>query len=239
MEIKNEVERLKTNTDKNFNLSVIFVTLILFVYCYFGSFSFFENTFHVEDIDYWKIIYHNMMPFVLFFLLGMIYTRCIMKVRLKDIGLRLGDWKLGLKLMGLATIIVPLCALSTLLDKSMVATYPLVDFHTYSSWWQIGLYFLSYIMYYIGWEYLFRGILLSGTREKIGIIGAILLTTLISSLIHTSIAGFGKPMIETLSAIPAGLIFGYITDKTNSIYYSLYIHALVGILTDLFIFLIV
>lgn len=239
MEIKNEVERLKTNTDKNFNLSVIFVTLILFVYCYFGSFSFFENTFYVEDIDYWKIIYHNMMPFVLFFLLGMIYTRCIMKVRFKDIGLRPGDWKLGLKLMGLATIIVPLCALSTLLDKSMVATYPLVDFHTYSSWWQIGLYFLSYIMYYIGWEYLFRGILLSGTREKIGVIGAILLTTLISSLIHTSIAGFGKPMIETLSAIPAGLIFGYITDKTNSIYYSLYIHALVGILTDLFIFLIV
>lgn len=239
MEIKNEVERLKTNTDKNFNLSVIFVTLILFVYCYFGSFSFFENTFYVEDIDYWKIIYHNMMPFVLFFLLGMIYTKCIMKVSLKDIGLRLGDWKLGLKLMGLATIIVPLCALSTLLDKSMVATYPLVNFHTYSSWWQIGLYFLSYIMYYIGWEYLFRGILLSGTREKIGAMGAILLTTLISSLIHTSIAGFGKPMIETLSAIPAGLIFGYITDKTNSIYYSLYIHALVGILTDLFIFLIV
>ena len=85
---------------------------------------------------------------------------------------------------------------------------------------------------------MFRGIALHGTKDKSSILGAILLTTLISSLIHTSIAGFGKPLIETLSAIPAGLIFGYISYKTESIYYSLYLHALIGFLTDIFIFII-
>jgi len=85
---------------------------------------------------------------------------------------------------------------------------------------------------------LFRCIALHGTKDKSSVLGSILITTMISALIHTSIGGFGKPMIETLSAIPAGLIFGYISYKTDSIYYSLYIHALIGFLTDLFIFLI-
>ena len=238
MKIKEELTKLNENSDKNCNLCILFATIILFVYCYFGSYSFFEKTFNVMDLSFWKIIYHNTMAFVLFFGLGLIFTKFILKQSPKKFGLRKGDYKLGLKLIGIATIIVPLLALTTLLDKGMTSTYPLIDFRVYSSWWQIGLYFLSYILYYIGWEYLFRGILLFGTKEKIGTMGAILLTTLISALIHTSIAGFGKPMIETLSAIPAGLIFAYITNKTDSIYYSLYIHTLVGILTDIFIFLI-
>ena len=134
--------------------------------------------------------------------------------------------------------ICQIIALSTTIDNDMSSTYPLIDFHTYSTWWQILVYFVSYVMYYIGWEYLFRGLLLKGTIDTVGPLGAILITTLISALIHTSIGGFGKPMIETLSAIPAGFIFGYISFKTESIYYTLYIHALIGILTDLFIFLI-
>lgn len=237
MDLKKEINSLKENSNKNFNLGIIFITIILFIYCYFGSFSFFENTFSMENLDYWKIIYHNFMAFVLFFIIGIIYTKFVLKSSPIKFGLKKGNWKLGLTLMGIATIVVPLLALSTVLDKEMTSTYPLVDFNVYSAWWQIILYFASYIAYYIGWEYLFRGIALKCSQNKLGILSAILLTTLISSLIHTCIADFGKPMIETLSAIPAGLIFAYITSKTDSIYYSLYIHALVGILTDVFIFI--
>lgn len=237
MNISNEVNILKENTNKKFNTTMIFLTIILFIYCYFGSFSFFEETFSIKNLDYWKIIYHHVMAFILFFLVGLIYTKFILKDKLKNY-LHLGDYKFGLKIIGLATIIVPIICLTTVLDKSMSITYPLINFNMNNSWWEITLYFVSYILYYIGWEYLFRGIALRGTRNKVGALGTILFTTLISSLIHTSIGGFGKPMIETLSAIPAGLIFGYIAHKTDSIYYSLYIHAMVGILTDLFIFFI-
>ena len=230
MKLKEEINILKENTDKKFNLSMIFLTIILFIYCYFGTFSFFEKTFNVEDINYWKIIYHNFSAFILFFVIGIIYTKLCFKNSIRDFEMKIGDGKLGLKIIGLATLIVPIFAITTVLDKNMVATYPLIDFSTYSSWWQIALYFTSYIAYYIGWEYLFRGIALQGTKDKIGVLGAIL---------HTSIGSFGKPLIETLSAIPAGLIFGYIANKTNSIYYSLYAHALVGILTDIFIFFII
>jgi len=237
MQINKEIIDLKNNTDKKFNLTIIFTTIILFLYCYFGSFSFFEKTITIENSQYWKIIYHNFSAFILFFILGIIYTKSIIKSKLKDFGLKIGNGKLGLIFIGIATLIVPLLALSTVVDIEMSSTYPLINFTT-SSWWQIGLYYLSYLAYYIGWEFLFRGIALHGTKDKSSVLGSILITTMISALIHTSIGGFGKPMIETLSAIPAGLIFGYISYKTDSIYYSLYIHALIGFLTDLFIFLI-
>ena len=238
MKLKEEINNLKINSDKNFNYAICFTIIVLFLYCYFGSFSFFEKFFNVADLNYWKIIYHNFMAFILFFVIGLFFTKFILKTSPKYFYLQSGNWKTGLKLIGIATIIVPLIALTTLFDKEMTNTYPLIDFKTYSAWWQILLYFLSYLAYYVGWEYLFRGILLKSSEKNLGIIGAILLTTLISSIIHTSIADFGKPMIETLSAIPAGLIFGYITTKTNSLLYSLYIHMLVGFLTDLFIFFI-
>lgn len=238
--IKNEINYLKQDSNKNFALALIFACVILFVYCYFGSFSFFEKTFTgINDLDYWKIIYHNSMSFVLFFGFGVLYTKLVMREKLSNFGLRPGNFKLGFKLCLIALPICALCGLSCVLDKGMSSTYPLVDLKTYSAWWQIALYFLSYLLYYIGWEYLFRGLLGFASKEKCGVLCAILVTTLISALIHTSIAGFGKPMIETLSAIPAGLIFGYITLKTDSINYSLTIHFMVGIFTDIFIFLLV
>ena len=239
MKIKNFFKNLAKNSDMKMVASIGFATVILFVYFYFGSFSAFEKYFpNVQNLSFWKIIYHNCMAFVLFFCLGFIFSKFVLKNSTVQMGLRAGDHKLGLKLCLIALVIVPLIALTTVFSQDMENTYPLIHFHVYSKWYYIGGYFLSYILYYIGWEFLFRSIILYGCEEKCGVLGAILISTMISALVHSSIAGFGKPMIETLSAIPAGLIFGYITSKTKSIYYSLFIHMLVGILTDIFIFFI-
>ena len=236
--IKNEISYLKQDYDKNLTFAILFACVILFVYCYFGSFSFFENTFqNVENLNYWKIIYHNLMSFVLFFILGTIFTKLFTKEKLSNFGLCKGNLNIGLKLCLIAIPIAFICGLSCILDKNMVSTYPLINFNIYGAWWQIGLYYLSYILYYVGWEYLFRGIIYFGTEKKCGVVGAILISTLISALIHTSIGGFGKPMIETLSAIPAGIIFGFIAYKTRSIYPTIIIHFLIGLSTDLCIFL--
>lgn len=238
MEENNNFKDIFKNYNKHINNTIIFLTIVLFVYCYFGSFSFFEQNFsHIQNFDYWKIIYHNASAFVLFFVIGLLWTKFVTRQPLKEVGMGVGNWKLGLILCAIATVIVPLLGLSTVLDAGMKGAYPMIDFDVYGGGY-LALYFVSYVLYYIGWEFLFRGMGLFNL-EKGGIspLGAILIITMISSLIHTSIAGFGKPLIETLSAIPAGLIFGYITYKTRSIYYSLYMHILIGISTDVFIYL--
>lgn len=235
--IKEEYAVINRNSDINLNLSLLFACIILFVYCYFGSFSFFEKTFeNIPDLGYWKIIYHNCMSLVLFFCFGLIFTKFILKKSPKDFGLAFNQKKLSIILILIAVPVSALCGLSCVSDEQMTATYPLVDLNKYGTWYFVLGYFISYFLYYVGWEYLFRGLLLNASKEKMGIVGAILFTTLISALIHTSIGAFGKPMIETLSAIPAGIIFGYIAYKTKSIYPTLVIHFLIGLFTDLFIF---
>lgn len=239
MKIKEKISKLKKNRDYKMIMALLWATIIIFLYTYFGSYSAFERFFpNMINLDFWKIIYHNLMSFVLFFILGLIFSRFVLKNNYKEMGLSFGNYKLGLILCGIGSLLIPLLALSTTLDSAMISTYPLINFKIYYQWYFIFTYFLSYILYYIGWEFIFRSIILfSSKKEEVWV--AIIISTMISALIHTSIAGFGKPMVETLSAIPAGLIFGWINIKTKSIWYSLYMHVLVGILTDLFITIII
>lgn len=239
MKIKEVFLKFKNNKNYKIIMALLWTTIILFVYFYFGSYSAFERYVGgVQNIDYWKIIYHNGMSFILFFGLGVLFSKFILGNKFKEMGLGLGkNRKLAFILCGIALVAVPLLALSTLLDSGMTSTYPLVNFSIYSQWYYILGYFISYLFYYIGWEFLFRSVLLYSSEDK-GIWVAILITTMISALAHSSIACFGKPMVETLSAIPAGIFFGWLTLKTKSIWYSLFIHCLIGFLTDIFIFVI-
>jgi len=49
------------------------------------------------------------------------------------------------------------------------------------------------------------------------------------------VAHFGRPLTETLAAIPAGLAFGGIARQTRSIWYVVVIHLVVGAAQDWFI----
>ena len=178
------------------------------------------------------------MGWVLFLGFGLLFTKFILKKSPADYGLAFNEKKLSLILILIAIPVTAICGLACVVDEQMSATYPLVDFNGFGIWYFILGYFITYFLYYVGWEYLFRGLLLNASKEKMGVVGAILFTTLISALIHTSIGALGKPMFETLSAIPAGIIFGYIAHKTRSIYPTLIIHFLIGFFTDLFTFLI-
>jgi membrane protease YdiL (CAAX protease family) len=93
------------------------------------------------------------------------------------------------------------------------------------------LYEFSYILlYYVGWEFFFRGYMLFGLREKFGDTYAILLQVIPSSLLH-----FNKPEPEFLGSIILGLVLGYLALRTRSILYPIIIHAYIGVSTDLLV----
>ena len=100
---------------------------------------------------------------------------------------------------------------------------------------------LYFTLYYIPWEFFFRGFLLfpfareaeSPENEKAGIVAALVLfQTIPSTMLHV-----GHPLPELLSAVGAGIIFGILAWKTRSIIPGLLLHASLGFGTDLAIVL--
>jgi membrane protease YdiL (CAAX protease family) len=86
------------------------------------------------------------------------------------------------------------------------------------------------VLYYVPWEFLFRGILFLPLVPLVGLVPALAVQTIISTLYH-----FGHPASEIFSAAMAGFVFGLIAYGTGSIFYTAAIHAMVGIATDTFI----
>jgi len=89
-----------------------------------------------------------------------------------------------------------------------------------------------FVLYYLPWEFVFRGLLFFPLVPTVGFIPALALQTIISTLYH-----FGHPSSEIFAALGAGVIFGLIAYATGSIFYTAIIHAAVGIGNDVFLYL--
>ncbi len=235
MKLTEEIKHIWEKSDKDAVKGILFMTLMVTVYFYFGIQDFFAKYFpNTPNLDYWKYIYHNFMPVLIFFGAGILFVKFILKKPLAEYGLTAGDYKTGLKYLLILSPFLIIAGLTTVGDKGMNTMYPLARYVIDAPFRFVILYYISYLTYYVGWEFMFRGIGIYSI-EKSGAFLAIAVSTMISALIHSSIAGFGKPFAETLSAIPAGIAFGYIAYKTRSIWYGFCLHALVGFSTDFFI----
>lgn len=89
---------------------------------------------------------------------------------------------------------------------------------------------LFYLLYYIGYEFCFRGFLFMGLREDIGDIQALLVSLLATVLLHVT-----QPESETLMAILAGLVFPLIVRRLKTLWPGIFIHAYTGIALDYWI----
>jgi membrane protease YdiL (CAAX protease family) len=166
---------------------------------------------------------------VLFGAVPLVLIRKVWKMPLKDFGVTFGDWKFGLSA---TAIMLPVIAVAFLLPaakmEDMRAFYP-VDKAAADSMAR----FLPYaagrvLLFYVGWEFFFRGFLLFGLRESVGDITAICIQVLPSVLWH-----IGYPTGELYSSIAGGLLFGWLAIRTRSIFWPLLLHAGIGMITDI------
>jgi membrane protease YdiL (CAAX protease family) len=95
-------------------------------------------------------------------------------------------------------------------------------------WYEIAY----FVLYYLPWEFVFRGLLFFPLIPLIGLIPALAIQTIVSTLYH-----FGHPPTEVFAAVGAGIIFGLIAYVTGSIFYTVLIHAEIGIATDVVLYL--
>ena len=81
----------------------------------------------------------------------------------------------------------------------------------------------------MAWEFIFRGFLLFGLKDKFGE-GAILLQMIPFTIFH-----FGKPEIETISCIITGIYFGYVAYRGKSFWPAYIIHLFLNLCNKAFI----
>jgi len=228
------IETLKEG-DWKVKILLLSVPVISLVYIYHGMDEAFARYFsHLSSLYYFDIyryVYQFLAALVLFFLFPLIIIKLIFKEKLKNYGLTLGDKRYGLRfiIITIPLIVTPIIFLASHMPQ-VRAEYPLSKL-VQDNASVFLLYEFSYVLlYYVGWEFFFRGYMLFGLREKFGDTYAILLQVIPSALLH-----FNKPESEFLGSIVLGIVLGYLALRTRSILYPLIIHSCIGVFTDLFV----
>jgi membrane protease YdiL (CAAX protease family) len=133
-----------------------------------------------------------------------------------DYGLRLGDWRAGLRWSLLSALVaVPILYIAATTPE-MASYYSRSD----RSLLEILLVSAGDLL---GWEFFFRGFLLFLLARLVGP-NAILLQAVPFALAH-----LGKPQLETITTIFGGAYFGWIAWRTRSFAYPFLLHWLINV----------
>ncbi|MBM4372159.1 MAG: CPBP family intramembrane metalloprotease, partial [Deltaproteobacteria bacterium] len=144
----------------------------------------------------------------------------LLRRSLRDLGLGAGEWRLGL---GIAVPTAAVVLAATFLARGdpagLCGLYPLSSLAAAGG---VGLlaWEAAYLVYYIAWEGLFRGVVQLGLGERWGFAPAAALQTALSALLHA-----GHPEAETLAACLAGPLLGWLAWRVRSIWPGVLIHA--------------
>jgi membrane protease YdiL (CAAX protease family) len=146
-------------------------------------------------------------------------------------------WTLGKARLGLLLTAVglPLAVLSGFVgsrDLDMKKMYPFAKDACAGVRTFIGYELSYFLLYYVPWESVFRGVLFLPLVPVLGLVPALAIQTTVSTLLH-----IGHPDKELFAAAGAGVVFGLIAWATGSFLYPLVLHAATGVATDTFLFL--
>jgi CAAX protease family protein len=147
--------------------------------------------------------------------------------RIRDYGVKprgaFTDWWIYVVMFGIMFPILLIVSQSS----AFQATYPFYKIrYNQPLWPNFWIWEVSYFLQFIGLEFFFRGFMVHGTKHRFGFY-SIFVMTVPYCMIH-----FGKPMPETFGAIVAGMVLGFMSLKTRSIWMGAAIHISVAVSMD-------
>jgi membrane protease YdiL (CAAX protease family) len=132
-------------------------------------------------------------------------------------GLSLGDWRKGV-LFSAVGIVLMAVVIAGLAQLDEFRQYYARDFFVGVQPHEILGFALRQGIYMFSWEFIFRGFMLFGLKERFGSL-ALWIQAIPFAIMH-----LGKPELETLSTIFGGAAFGYIDLHSRSVLPSVVIH---------------
>lgn len=174
-------------------------------------------------------VYSFTSALLLMGVLPALIVKFVFHERLADYGVCLGNRVRTVRSLLVYAPGMVLIAYLSSRDPSFWKEYP-INHNAGASPMAFGLHALAYLMFYVGWEFQFRGFMQHGLRPSMGAANALLVQVMASVIVH-----LGKPTGEVYGSIVGGLIWGILAFRTRSLLSGLLQHALLGILLDWFI----
>lgn len=209
----------------------IFTAILNTITHYFTSRRFFREELaqYFQDsyfIQLYEYLYWFFGDFTVLFFITIVLILFVHRGKLKNFGIALGDYKLGLRL----TFYVIFLFLPVLWFVSSLDGFILTQPHLQQAklhWNVFLIYEIGMLIYMIGWEFIWRGYMLFGLERRFGYYAVFI------QMIPFVILHFGKPELETFGAIFGAIGLGILALKTRSFIYCVLIHFLVMLSIDL------
>ncbi len=166
-----------------------------------------------------RVIGYAIVPFPLWKLL---YP----KDSLLDLGLRIRGFSQHIWIYGLCLLIVIPTMLLVANQPDFGAYYPFYK-QSSRSWFDFLAWEAMYYVQFFALELFFRGFLIGTLRRSLGS-ASIFVMVLPYCMIH-----FGKPYLEAIGAIVAGIVLGSLAARTKSIYAGFLVHVTVAASMDI------
>lgn len=146
-------------------------------------------------------------------------------IRLRSFGLGAGDWRYGLRATGVLYLVMLPVVVAASFTPTFANHYPLAT-GARASLGALAFYEAGYWIYFVSWEFVYRGLLCVGLHPRLGA-SAILLQAIPFAVMHG-----GKPEAEAFGSIIAALALGVVAVRARSFWYGALLHGLVATTMD-------
>ena len=225
LNIKRELQNLKAiifGMDRKVVVIFLSVAVLQTISWYITSRRFFRvnilPSYQLEpDIYLIEYLFWFIGDFITFFILPCLLIVFFLKDKISAFGLKLGDWRVGLKISILFLLIMLPLIWIVSATPSFTAKYP----HLLSLrevWSKFFIYEVGMLIYMFAWEFIWRGYMLFGLEEKFGYY-SVLIQMIPFLILHN-----GKPLPETFGAILGGIALGILAFRTRSFIYGVIVH---------------
>lgn len=179
------------------------------------------------DAEFYKPLYWASVIIFFYCVLPAICIKWIFRESFSDYGLSFkGAFKYYHLYLLMLAVMVPLVIYFSA-SESFLKTYPFYKVAPGENLFpKFFIWEIFYFLQFVALEFFFRGFILHGTKHRFGFY-AIFFMTVPYCMIH-----FGKPMPETIAAIFAGVVLGYMSLKSRNIWMGVFVHCSVALMMD-------
>ncbi len=175
----------------------------------------------------WQVFTYAVIPALV--------VRIVLRKRLRDFGAKVRGMTSGWWVYVVMFVVIMPAVLWASTTESFQRTYPFFKpsadgsptVLTDAYWSRFWIWQVLYGLQFVSLEFFFRGFMLHGTRARLGPY-SILVMMVPYCMIH-----FGKPLPETIGAIIAGTVLGFMSLKTRSVWLGAVLHIAVALTMDL------